>query len=96
MSARTLFVARNCSASCAEMLGGNCPGEDCPYAPDGSLPLASEPWADYDPYLAGYRKGLRGKDQAFRNGRFVGFCVGVLSVAGGLAVIWTIDWLVAL
>lgn len=84
---------RNCSPLCAEHLGGNCLGEGCPYAYDAkdSLPLG-EP---YDEWLNDWAPvDHRVFETAqYRAGRFVGFCIGVVSVLVGMGVLWFVDWI---
>lgn len=103
MSTDAVHLARNCSAACAEMLGGHCLGDGCPYANTDSAPLALEPWiedwSEYDPEVIeakaegrGFRRGVRLAHAQFAQGRKVGFAYGVLSVLCVLVLMEIIQW----
>lgn len=84
---------RNASPLCAEMHGGNCPDPaTCVYRNDDSLPLG-EP---YDEWLNDWAPvDHRVFETAqYRAGRFVGFCLGVVSVGVAIFVLAVFDWLV--
>lgn len=62
---------RNHGPECAEMYGGNCPGDTCVYRKADVVPLAIEPfglesWAQHDPRLAEIQAELRGFRQGTR------------------------------
>lgn len=72
-------------------------------APDDSLPLSLEPFADFDwrlaeeaAYQRGLRMGHRNARVQYGRGRFVGFILGMLALGGLLAALWIIDWLASL
>lgn len=66
-------VIRNCSADCAEHLGGHCAGEDCPYRPTTSVPAIGEPASGkgieipsaLDDAIYNALRGVIGSDLAF-------------------------------
>ena len=90
---RSVTVARNCSAACAEMLGGHCQGPGCPYANTDTAPLG-KPWSDLDAIQAaearGFRKGTREVHAAYETG-VVHSIIGV-AIAIVLAVTY-LQWL---
>jgi hypothetical protein len=91
---------RNHGPECAEMYGGNCPGDACVYRNDDSLPLAAEPfglenWSPRDPRLAEVQAELRGFRQGTRevHARIEAAVIYTLvSVIVGAAVVALIAW----
>lgn len=66
-------VIRNCSPECAEMLGGHCRGEDCPYRSTTTVPAIGKPASksgvqippSLDDALFNALRGIVGSDLAF-------------------------------
>lgn len=100
MSVVPLF--RNCSPLCAEHLGGNCPGESCPFAPakqrlDGStfsITFTHDELLDEinAADLRGFRRGSRFSLREFRHGFKLGFGTGVIAMFGLLLILALIQW----
>lgn len=96
MSDQTTTLYQNCSSQCAEMLGGNCPGAGCIYAPVLAL-VIDEPWMDWR--LVEQAAHDRGARLERRNARIqqrqsitFGFWLGVITVFAALLVVALIQW----
>lgn len=85
MSTVTQF--RNCSPLCAEMLGGNCQGHDCPYAPNSEIP-----WSEFDHRIVDHRRAERHAQRQFLTGFRLGFWIGVITVFACLFLLAILKW----
>lgn len=97
---------QSCNSTCAEMLGGDCPGETCIYRSNvvpivGTLtitrddePFAGFEWRNLEQAAEdrGMRKGRRVTRAQYRQGFRFGFWLGVLTVFACLFVLAIVQW----
>jgi hypothetical protein len=86
MSTSTEF--RNCGPLCAEILGGHCPGDSCPYRPTDALP-----WSEFDERIVEYRRLERHMQRSFRHGLRLGFWCGVMVTLAAYVVLAILEWI---
>lgn len=97
----TTRIYQNCSPTCAEMLGGDCPGENCIYRPNLRLVTSEEPWLAFASReqieaaaeLRGLRIGHRYARTQYRQGVKVGFWVGVGTVFACMFLLAILQWI---
>lgn len=98
----TTRIFQNCGPLCAEMLGGDCPGENCVYKPTLTL-VSDEEWLnDWAPVdwrqveqaaeERGLRLGHRNARIQYRQGIKLGFGLGVLAVFALLLALAIVLW----
>lgn len=93
-------INRNAGPLCAEMHGGNCPDPaTCPYRPivvdaEWLADWAADDWSIEIEAAEerGLRLGHRNARIQYRQGRFVGFVLGVASVLGVMLALAVIQW----